>query len=429
MTGLVLISVFFIALLLGVRIAFCIALAALAALAVTMPLDVAATGLAQQSVTALDSFNLLAIPFFIFAGYVMSGGGIARRLIDAARALVGWVPGGLGLANVLSCTLFGSVSGSAIASTSAVGSFMGPEMAKRGYAPSMTAALTLTGSTTGLLIPPSNVLIIYAIASGGVSVAALFAAGYVPGLLLALALMIVCVWQARKLDIPREQRVGFSELGGAFIRALPPLSLIVVAIGGILSGIFTATESGAVAAAYALLLSLLVYREISVKDIGGILVKSAETSGIVLLLIALSSAMAWILAFADIPQSAAELLLGLSSNPIVLLLLINLLLLIVGAFFDITPGILIFTPILMPIATQLGIDPVHLGIILVLNFSIGLCTPPVGSILFVGSSIFKVPIEQLLRPLLPYFAAMLVVLLLVTFVPELSLTLPQMLGL
>lgn len=429
MTATVLILVFFALLLLRMPIAFCIALAALAALATTMPPDIAATGFAQQAGTALDSFSLLAIPFFILAGYIMAQGGIAKRLIDAARALVGWIPGGLGLTNVLSSALFGSVSGSAIASTSAVGSFMGPEMQRRGYDPGMTAALTITGSTTGLLIPPSNVLIVYAVASGGVSVAALFAAGYVPGLLLALALMVVCYLQSRGGSVPLEPRVPAPEVFAAMARAVPALSLIVVAIGGILAGIFTATESGAVAVLYALLLALFWYREIGWRELYPILRRSAETAGIVLLLIAFSSAMAWVMAFANIPQAAAAFLLTLSDNPLILLLVINLLLLAAGAFLDITPAILIFTPILMPVAASMGIDPVHLGIILTLNFSIGLCTPPVGSVLFVGSSIFNVPVERMIKPLLPYFAAMLVVLAIVTLVPETSMLLPRLLGL
>lgn len=429
MTAVILLVVFFGLLIFRTPIAFAIGIASLLALMTGMPWDVAAATLAQRTITGFDSFTLLAIPFFILAGYLMSTGGIARRLIDAAKFLVGGIPGGLAFTNILSSMIFGSVSGSAIASTSAIGSFMGPEMEKAGYPRSMSAAITTTASTTGLLIPPSNVLIVYAVASGGVSVAALFAAGYLPGILLGLALMLVCVGLSIGRNIPTPNPVSWRQGLRALADAILPLSMIVVIVGGILAGIFTATESGAIAVLYTLILSTVVYRQLTLSEFVGILIKSVETTGIVLLLIGFSTALAWVMAYANLPQMATDALLGISDNPIILLIVINLLLLLVGAFLDITPGILIFTPILLPIGIELGISPVQFGIIMVLNFSIGLCTPPVGSVLFVGSAIFQTPVEKMIKPLLPLFAAMIIVLFLVTFVPAISLWIPELLGL
>jgi len=377
----------------------------------------------------LDSFTLLAIPLFILSGQLMGQGGIARRLIEFAKAVVGMLPGGLAFVNVISCTLFGAISGSAVAATSAIGSFMMPAMEKDGYPREFNAALTAASSTTGLLIPPSNILIVYAVASGGVSISALFVGGYLPGFLVALGLMLVSAGFAKKLNFPAGEQVKFSVVLEKTLAALPSLFLIVLVIGGILGGIFTATEAGAIAVLYALALSMLVYREVKWSELSDILLKSTRTTAIVMLLIATSMAMSWILAFENIPTMAANALLALSDNPIVILLIINLILLVVGAFLDMTPAVLIFTPILLPVAVALGMGPLHFGIMMVLNLSIGLCTPPVGSVLFVACAVGKTRVAEIVRPLMPMYVAMFAALLVVTYVPGISEWLPRAFGL
>jgi tripartite ATP-independent transporter DctM subunit len=414
---------------LGVPIAVCIAMSTLATMAFTMDFLPAVTTIAQRMAGGLNSFALLAIPLFILSGQLMAQGGIARRLIDFAKALIGMVPGGLAFVNVISCTLFGAISGSSIAATTAVGSFMIPEMKKEGYDKNFTAAITVTSATTGLLIPPSNTLIVYAVASGGVSIAALFVAGYVPGILISLSLMVLCAIYARRYNFPAGERVSAREAVTKTVAAVPSLFLIVLVIGGILAGIFTATEAGAIAVIYALLLSAVVYREIGPGDIASICLKAALTTAVVMFLIAASIAMSWILAYENIPALVAETLVGISDNPIVILLLINIVLLLVGIFMDMTPAVLIFTPIFLPVAVELGMTPLHFGIMLVLNLCIGLCTPPVGTILFVGCALAKTTISQMVRPMIPMYAAMFVVLMLITYIPALSEALPRFFGL
>ena len=427
--GLVLLVVFFLLVALNVPIAFAIGLATLAALLVSLPFDPAATTIAQQIAGGLDSFTLLAIPFFVISGYLMGSGGIARRLIEAAKAVVGALPGGLALVNILSCMLFGSISGSAVAATSAIGTFMIPTMKDEGYDQDYGTAVTVSGSILGLLIPPSNVLIVYAVAAGGISIAALFVAGYLPGLLAGLALMVAAAGYAKKAGYPAGERLPLREAGRALLSAAPSIAMVVIVVGGIIAGVFTATEASAVAVVYALVLSVLVYREIAWRDLPGILLKAVETSGMVLLLIGVSTAMAWMLAYGMIPQSVAGAMLSVTDNPFLLLLLINAVLLVVGAFLDITPAILIFTPIFLPVAVELGMSPLHFGIMMVLNLSIGLCTPPVGSVLFVGAAIGETTIQRLVRPLSVLYLAMIAALLIVTFVPFVSEGLPRAFGL
>jgi tripartite ATP-independent transporter DctM subunit len=395
MSATVLIAVFILLLVVGIPVAFCIGMATLAALLLSLDSGPALATMAQRMVGGLNSFALLAIPLFVLSGVIMGQGGIARRLIDFAKCLIGMVPGGLAFVNVVSCTLFGAISGSAVAATSAVGGFMLPEMEKDGYNRNFSAAVTATSATTGLLIPPSNILIVYAIASGGVSIAALFIAGYLPGILVAGMLMVVCAIHAKRHNLPTAGRQGLRKTAIAGVRALPSLFLIVLVIGGIIGGIFTATEAGAIAVIYALALAWLAYGEISSKDIYPILLKSAETTAIVMFLVGTSVAMSWLLAFHNIPTQVAEFLLQLSDNPILILLIINIVLLLVGSFMDMTPAVLIFTPIFLPVATQLGMSPLHFGIIIVLNLSIGLCTPPVGSVLFVSCAIAKPVLPKL----------------------------------
>lgn len=421
---LILVVSFLIFLSLRVPIAFAIGLAALFTLLSAMPFLPSVTTLAQRMATSLDSFTLSAIPFFILAGQIMNRGGIAVRLINFAKAIVGPLPGGLAFVNIISCMLFGAISGSAVAAASAIGGFMNPMMEKDGYDKSFSAAVNITSATTGLIIPPSNVLIVYSLASGGVSIAALFIAGYVPGLLIGLALMIVALIYSIIKKYPTDKMVGFKVFFKRFIDAFPSLMLLVVVIGGIVAGIFTATEASAIAVIYTLVLGF-VYKEITIKDISPILLETIKTSAIVLLLVSTSIAMSWVMSYENIPQEISNTLLAISDNPIVILIIINLILLFVGVFMDMTPAVLIFTPIFLPIVTELGMDPIHFGIIMIMNLCIGLCTPPVGSVLFVGCSVADLKIQQVIKPLLPLFLVMIGVLLLITYFPDLTLWLPR----
>ena len=428
-SALILISVFFVLLLLNVPISFCIGLATLCTMMLSMDLLPAVTTLAQRMAGGLNSFALLAIPFFVLSGLLMGRGGIAKRLIEAAMALVGSLPGGLALVNVLSCMLFGAISGSAVAATSAIGSFMVPEMKKQGYDVNYSAAVTAAAATTGMLIPPSNIMIVYAIASGGVSIAALFVAGYLPGILLGVGLMVVCAGYAKMKGYPLAARLPLSLTFKKMAAAIPSLLMIILVIGGIISGAFTATEAGAIAVVYSFILAVCVYREVKVKELPAILLKSAETTAIVMALIATSAAMSWILSYENIPQTVSQGLLTLSENPLLILLLINIILLVVGAFMDMTPAVLIFTPIFLPVAVELGMSPLHFGIMMILNLSIGLVSPPVGSVLFVACAVAKTKLESLIKPLLPMYAAMFVVLMMVTYIPAISEFLPNLFGL
>jgi len=482
MEVLVLVLSFVILLVIGVPIAFSIGIAGILTMLMSIDTLPALTTYAQRMATGLDSFALLAIPFFVLAGGIMNSGGIAMRLINFARVLVGRLPAGLAFVNVIANMLFGAISGSAAAATSAIGSIMGPEMKKEGYDESFSAAVNITSATTGLTIPPSNILIIYSLASGGASITALFLAGYVPGILTGLGIMLVAMSMmvlknkgikgltgvlAKVLlasVILLGAGIGMKAVHGAsamafkgviygllllflaysvyksatnweffkfafrkFIDALPSLMMLVIVIGGIVAGFFTATEASAVAVLYALILAL-IYKEITLKDLPSIILKSIRTTCIVLLLVATSIGMSWIMSYENIPQNVSSGLLSLSDNPVVILLVINFILLFVGIFMDMTPAVLIFTPIFLPIVTaQLGMDPIHFGIIMVLNLCVGICTPPVGSVLFIGCSVAGLKIEQVIKPLLPMFIIMIVVLMLVTYIPSLSLWLPNLL--
>jgi len=413
---------------LSVPIAVSIGIATVVTMLVAIPAGPALATAALRMATGIDSFALLAIPFFILSGQIISQGGMAQRLVDFAKALVGGLTGGLAFVNILASMFFGTISGSAVAATSAVGGFMIPAMEKEGYERETSVAVTMTGSVTGLLIPPSNILIVYSLASGGVSIAALFVAGYVPGTLLGLGLMVVAGLIARRRGYAVAGRAGWRDGVRTFLRAAPSLLLIVIIMGGIVAGIFTATEASAVAVLYSLGLTAGIYREVSVRDLPGILLRSAETTAIVMLLIATSTAMSWILSYENIPRDLTTLLLSLTGSKVLILLLINLLLLAVGTFMDITPAVLIFTPIFLPVVQQLGISPLHFGIMMVLNLCIGLCTPPVGSILFVGCGIGRTTVPRTSRALLPFYAVMILVLFLVTYLPWLSEGLPRALG-
>jgi tripartite ATP-independent transporter DctM subunit len=411
----------------GTAVAWSIVLSSLLTLMYSLPTVAALTTIAQRMGTGLDSFALLAIPFFILSGQLMTHGGSAYRLIRFAKTLVGTFPGGLALINIISAMLMGAIAGSAMASASAMGSILGPEMEKEGYDKEYGAAVNITSSTTGLVIPPSNVLIVYSLASGGVSIASLFLAGYIPGILTGILLMLVASFWAKRKNYPTSRRSSFKEIVTSFLHAIPSLFLLIVVIGGIVAGFFTATEASAIAVLYSFLLGV-IYREIKRDNLYAILLESAKTSAIVLLLIAASMSMSWVLSYENIPQILSDLILGFSNNKVVILLLINCILLIVGIFMDMTPAVLIFTPIFLPVVQSLGIDPVQFGIVMVLNLCIGLCTPPVGSVLFVGIGIAKTSVEKVIKPLLPLFLAMLVALLLITYIPELTLALPKVFG-
>jgi tripartite ATP-independent transporter DctM subunit len=422
---LVLVISFLCLLAIGTPVAWSIAISSTLTMLVSIPIIPSLTTVAQRIATGLDSFALIAIPFFVLSGQLMNKGGIANRLIAFAKTLVGALPGGLALINVIAAMLMGAIAGSAMASASAMGSILGPEMEREGYSKEFGAAVNITSSTVGLVIPPSNVLIVYSLASGGVSIAALFLAGYIPGILTGLFLMIVASIWAKKKKYKLGKRSSLKDVFRTFVVAIPSLFLLVVVIGGIITGIFTATEASAVAVLYTFLLGLF-YKEISFKDLPEILLESSATTAIVMLLIGASMSMSWVMSYENIPQDISNLLLGISNNPIIILLIINLLLLFVGIFMDMTPAVLIFTPIFLPVVTKLGMDPIHFGIIMVLNLCVGLCTPPVGSVLFVGVGIAKTTIEKVVKPLMPLFLAMLVALFLVTYIPQLSLWLPSL---
>ncbi len=565
---LILVITFIILLVLNVPVAFCMGIASMVAIFIMGDLP-AFTAVAHKVATGIDSFSLLAIPFFILSGLLMGHGGIARRLIDFANVLVGGFRGGLAFVNILTCMFFGAISGSATAALSSVGGFMIPLMNKMGYERKYNTSITITAATTGLLIPPSNVMIVYSLATGGaVSIAAIFMAGVVPGILVGLSLMMVAGMIAAKrkygsgelyefneimlrviglilivivpvliltmqktaalpteqlqkiliqqktvsslkiLNIAtiiliiiimvvmvvigismslsgktKEQRTIITGLIGlllmpawfirgflywricgvtahanwslflalyslstiamiiiygrkrswkgfiGFVEAVPALLLIIIVLGGILKGVFTATEASSVAVLYSFLLAVLFYREVQLKDIPKILLQAGETTAVVFLLIGTSMAMSWVLAAERIPQDISSAMLSLTNNKIALLILINILLLIVGTFMDMTPAILIFTPIFLPIVENLGIKPLHFGIIMIMNLCIGLCTPPVGTCLFLGCGISKISVAQVIRHMLIFFAAMIAVLLLCTYIPWLSLWLPRQLGL
>jgi len=424
---LVLLISFLLLIILGVPIAFSIGISGALTLLISILPMPAFTTLAQRMAVSLNSFALLAIPFFVLAGQLMNQGGIALKLIEFAKVLVGRLPGGLAMVNITANMLFGAISGSAAAASSAIGSFMGPKMTEEGYDKGYSAAVNITSATTGLVIPPSNIMIVYSLASGGVSIAALFLAGYIPGLLMGLGLMVTAAAIAYRRNYPVGESVGLKEGVMKFLDAIPSIFLLVVVIGGIIAGYFTATEASAIAVVYTLILAI-IYKQIKLSHFPGILLRTIGITSIVLLLIGTSMGLSWVMSYANIPQAVGEGLLAISNDKIVLLILINIVLLIVGIFMDMTPAVLIFTPIFLPVVVELGVDPIHFGIIMIMNLCVGLCTPPVGSVLFIGCSVANIGIERVIKPLIPLFVAMIVVLLIVTYFPEISLWLPRVLG-
>ena len=419
-------SIFIVLMALSVPISFAIGIATVFTfMVIEMSVDQSIFIVAQQMASGLDSFTLLAIPFFILAGNIMNRGGIAMRLIEFAKILGGRLPGSLAHCNVLANMMFGAISGSAVASAAAVGGVMSPIQKKEGYDPAYSAAVNIASCPTGLLIPPSTTFIVYSLITGGTSIAALFVAGYVPGILMGLGLMVVAGIIAKKRGYAVAERPTCAEMWQKTRDAILPLGLIIIIMGGIIGGIFTATEASAVAVVYTLFLALVWYREITIRDMPKIILESAVTTSIVLLMIGCSIAMSKAMAFSDIPFAISDALLAISDNPIVILLVINLALLIIGTFMDMTPALLIFTPIFLPVVEDLGMDPVHFGVMMTFNLCIGICTPPVGSALFVGCSVGKVAISKVLKPLLPFYAVLVLLLFAVTYIPQLSLFLPS----
>ncbi len=419
--------VFTLLMLYGVPVSFCIGIATLLALFnVTPDLTTAFVVSAQRMTSSLDSFTLVAIPLFILAGSMMNTGGIAMRLIDFAKVVVGWLPGSLAHISCVANALFGAISGSAVASAAAVGSTLSPMQRKEGYDMPFCAAANVASSPCGLLIPPSGALIVYSLISGGTPVDVLFVAGYVPGILMALSVMLWISWKAYRGDIPATvHRYSMKEAIRITLRAIPSLLLVLIIMGGIVAGVFTATEAAGVAVLYTFVLSCFFYRSMSWKALVKATLDASVGTAVVMLMVGVSMTMSWLLASTGSAKMLADSIIAFSDNPYVLMFMFNVLLLLLGTFLDITPGLLIFTPIFLPVAMKLGISPVHFGIIITFNLCIGIATPPVGSTLFVAARVSQVSLALLTRPLLPMFALQIIALFLVTYIPELSLWLPS----
>ncbi|MFR2316004.1 TRAP transporter large permease [Terrisporobacter sp.] len=428
-TGLILLAVFPVLLLIGIPISVTIGISSVLSILTALPWENAVFTAAQRIFTGINSFSLLAIPFFVLAGIIMNNGGIAIKLVNFATLLSGKLPGSLAHTNVVGNMLFGAISGSGTAAAAAIGGTMSPLQDEAGYDKDFSAAVNIASAPTGLLIPPSNSLIIYSLVSGGTSVAALFMAGYIPGILWGLGVMVVAFFIAKKRGYKNNaERPTFMQALKIFLDAVPSLSLIIIIIGGIIRGIFTATEGAAIAVVYSLLLSMLFYKSIKIKDLPRILLESINMTAMIVFLIGVSSIMSWVLAFTNVPTYITQLILGISDNPVIILLIMNVLLLVVGTFMDLTPAILIFTPIFLPIAQNLGMDTIQFGIMLVFNLCIGTITPPVGNTLFVGCRVAKTKIEGVIKNILPFYVSIFVVLMLVTFIPAISLFLPRVMG-
>ena len=417
---------FIILLMLRMPISFTLGISsALTALYLNIPLAT----VFQRMVSGVQAFSLLAIPFFILAGEIMGQGGISRRLIALANACVGWMRGGLAQVNILASMFFGGISGSAVADTSSIGSILIPMMTDSGYDKDFSVAVTVTSSCQGVMIPPSHNMILFAMAAGGgVSIGQLFMGGLIPGIILGIALMIMTAIIARKRNYPKGRVLSVKEIWKVTKDALLGLMTCIIIVGGVIFGWFTATESAAVAVVYAFIITFFVYREIPLRQFGYILRKSLRTIAMVMALIATASMFGWLLAYLKIPAMVTTALLGISTNKVVILLLINVMCLILGCIMDMGPLILILTPILLPVATQLGMEPVQFGAMLILNLAIGLCTPPVGAALFAGCSIGRIKIEHATKACLPFYAMMILVLMLVTFVQPISMFVPHLMA-
>ncbi|EPC5538880.1 TPA: TRAP transporter large permease [Salmonella enterica] len=423
-----LIAVFVVLLAMGAPIGICIVIASFSTMMLVLPFDISMFATAQKMFSSLDSFALLAVPFFVLSGVIMNSGGIAARLVNFAKLFTGKLPGSLSYTNIVGNMMFGAISGSAIAASTSIGGVMVPMSAREGYDRGFAAAVNIASAPTGMLIPPTTAFILYALASGGTSIAALFAGGLVAGVLWGVGCMLVTLVVAKR----RNYRVFFTVQKGMALKvaveAIPSLLLIVIIVGGIVQGIFTAIEASAIAVVYTLLLTMVFYRTLKIKDLPSILLQTVVMTGVIMFLLATSSAMSFSMSITNIPAALSDMILGISANKLVILLVITVFLLIIGAFMDIGPAILIFTPILLPIMAKLGVDPVHFGIIMIYNLAIGTITPPVGSGLYVGASVGKVKVEEVIKPLMPFYGAIIGVLLLITYIPEITLFLPRLLG-
>lgn len=411
---------------LGMPVAFAVGLSAVAgALWIDLPLE----ALMIQITSGVNKFTLLAIPFFILAGAIMAEGGIARRLVNFAYVFVGFIRGGLSLVNIVASTFFGAISGSSVADTASIGSVMIPEMDKKGYPRDFAAAVTASGSVQAILTPPSHNSVIYSLATGGtVSIAALFIAGILPGLLLSFTLMVMCVGFAHKRGYPKGERVPFRQALKIFVDTLWGLMTVVIIMGGILSGIFTATESAAIACLWSFFVTMFIYRDYKWSELPKLMYRTVKTVTIVMILIGFAAAFGAIMTYMQLPMRITEAFTSISDNKYVILMCINIMLLLIGTLMDMAPLILILTPVLLPVTNALGIDPVHFGMIMLVNLGIGLITPPVGSVLFVASAVSKQKIEQVVKAMLPFYAVLLLVLMLVTYIPAISLFLPKFFG-
>jgi tripartite ATP-independent transporter DctM subunit len=427
MDALVLIGSFAALMLLGMPVAYALGLAALlGGLWIELPLD----AIMIQIASGVNKFSLLAIPCFVLAGAIMAEGGMARRLVAFAGVLIGFVRGGLSLVNILSSTFFGAISGSSVADTASIGSVLIPEMEKNGYPRPFATAVTVSGSVQAILIPPSHNAVIYSMAAGGsVSVAALFMAGVFPGLLLGLSLSIYCLYVARKRNYPKGRVIPMSEALKICLDAMWGLMTMVIILGGIMSGVFTATESASIAVVWAFFVTMFIYRDYRWSDLPKLMHRTVKTVSIVMILIGFAASFGYIMTLMQIPLKITAMLTTLSDNRYVILALINIMLLVLGCLMDMAPLILILTPVLLPVAKAIGIDPVHFGMIMMVNLGIGLITPPVGAVLFVGSAVAKLRIEEVVRAMGPFFVILLGVLIMVTYLPAISLWLPRSLGL
>ncbi|MFC0201190.1 TRAP transporter large permease [Paracoccus rhizosphaerae] len=427
--SLILLGVFGGLAILGIPLALAITAAAIAALLLVLPFDMALFTSAQKMLASLDSFTLLAVPFFILSGVIMNSGGIAVRLVDFAKLLAGRVPGSLAQTNIAGNMLFGAISGSAIAASTSIGGVMVPMQKREGYDPGFAAAVNIASAPTGMLIPPSTAFIIYSLVAGGASIAALFLAGAVAGVLWGLGLMVMTGIIARRRGWRGAPRPSLRDAAQVTLRALPSLMLIVLIIGGIMLGIVTAVEASGIAVIYTMLLAFVIHRTVPVSALPGFLIETVQMTGTIMLLLAASAALSFAMAFTGIPAAVSGLILAISENPLIVLLIINILLLVVGCFMDMGPAILIFTPILLPIAQKVGMDPVHFGVVMIFNLAIGTITPPVGTGLFVGAGVARVRVETAIRALGPFYLLLFAVLLLVTYVPGIVMWLPRLAGL
>lgn len=426
--GLILFFVFVVLLIVGMPIAISIAFSSMLTLLLVIPFNVATFSSAQKMVGSINSFSLIAIPFFVLSGIIMNNGGIAKKLVDFSMLFVGRIPGSLAHTNVLGNALFGSISSSAIAASTAIGGVLIPQQVEEGYDRKFATAVNIASAPTGMVIPPSTAFIMYSLVAGGASISALFMGGYLLGILWSVGIMIVAFIIAKKNKYPTIQKGQSKNMKKVLKEAVPSLLLILIIIGGILTGVFTAVEASAIAVVYSLAIAMFYYKTMKLSDVPNMLIQAVAMSGTIMFLLATSSMMSFAMAFTGIPQAISTMIMGITDNKLIILLLVNLVLLFVGMFMDVAPAILIFTPIFLPIVTNVGVDPLHYGLFSIMNLCVGSITPPVGTGLYVGASVGGVKAEAMLKPMLPFYGITLAVLFLITYFPELVMWLPNMLN-